>query len=494
MATVSADGCFYLWDLQSILLEPHKDFLLAEYFLEPHKDFRGGETGDVVAIRQLAAFATRQRASRNSDPLQRRRWEQKWHLADTAEALGKTYARLYDLYHVSGFEQADVLGESGGSGVKRELPDVLALHTKLELPAESAGTISSLAFDRTLQQISRDEQRDTAWLMQSREYGPGTDVSVRYGGSTLYATTSLGTLWAFPHPVKPSSQYQEYFLHAVRRKTTRTQGPTLVQMLCNENRLITAGLDGSIFLLSLASGAGRAATGGAGGGGGAAATQQLRRGADGGGEKDSRVHSPLVKNLPKTDEICLVEKQELVSYADQIATEGKNLLYWGCLWAWNSYSCGQNAAFQKKTPEKLEHKVKQIKVDRRCLVCEIPLQKCRFSLASNPEKLEHEVKQIKLDSLQKLDQQRYMYEARLESSKAVNDKTETEQLKERIALLEDIIQEREQEPARMVKALEAQHIAAQEQLESMYAAKLQMENDRYSIFYPKNFHEKCQLL
>lgn len=63
---------------------------------------------------------------------------------------------------------------------------------------------------------------------------------------------------------------------------------------------------------------------------------------------------------------------------------------------------------------------------------------------SNPEKLEHEVKQIKLDSLQKLDQQRYMYEARLESSKAVNDKTETEQLKERIALLEDIIQEREQ--------------------------------------------------
>lgn len=45
----------------------------------------------------------------------------------------------------------------------------------------------------------------------------------------------------------------------------------------------------------------------------------------------------------------------------------------------------------------------------------------------------------------------------------------------------------------MVKALEAQHIAAQEQLESMYAAKLQMENDRYSIFYPKNFHEKCQL-
>lgn len=121
-----------------------------------------------------------------------------------------------------------------------------------------------------------------------REYGPGTDVSVRYGGSTLYATTSLGTLWAFPHPVKPSSQYQEYFLHAVRRKTTRTQGPTLVQVLCNENRLITAGLDGSIFLLSLASGAGRAATGGAGGGGAAAAaTQQLGRGADGGGEKDS---------------------------------------------------------------------------------------------------------------------------------------------------------------------------------------------------------------
>lgn len=102
--------------------------------------------------------------------MNRRRWVcgVSFKSLNTKEALGKTYARLYDLYHVSGFEQADVLGESGGSGVKRELPDVLALHTKLELPAESAGTISSLAFDRTLQQISRDEQRDTAWLMQSR--------------------------------------------------------------------------------------------------------------------------------------------------------------------------------------------------------------------------------------------------------------------------------------------------------------------------------------
>lgn len=34
LATVSADGCFYLWDLLTYTR-------LAEYFLEPHKDFRG---------------------------------------------------------------------------------------------------------------------------------------------------------------------------------------------------------------------------------------------------------------------------------------------------------------------------------------------------------------------------------------------------------------------------------------------------------------------
>ncbi|CAD7953080.1 unnamed protein product [Amoebophrya sp. A120] len=427
MATVGIDGSFYVWDMSNY----HK---IAEYYLEPHKDCTDGncllteeDKKSMGARSQLLSLYENFHATIAFDgdvTTNRRRWvvALSFKTLNTKESLGKTYGRLYDLY-LTPIANSE-------SATNPELLANVELACKLELPDAAKESICSVTFDRKLLALSRDEQRDSAWLMASRDLDSLPNAAAKYGGTTLFATTTSGTLWSYPFPLSKSASYEEFFVHCVRRKNNRASGPTLCALLPGENRMVTTSLDGSIFLLSVQdqfevdktkstrssfsqqqqAAAASPAKAGKTPSSSSTSKKQLQSQKTSSPSKDSN----MAKKLPKGDEICLIEKQDLVKLEDQV------------------------------------------------------------------EKLNHEIKQIELDSMQKLDQQRYAYEARLESTKITSEKSEVEALKERIVLLEDIIQEREQEPVRMVKALEAQHIAAQEQLEGMYSAKLQMENDRYS--------------
>ena len=83
--------------------------------------------------------------------------------------------------------------------------------------------------------------------------------------------------------------------------------------------------------------------------------------------------------------------------------------------------------------------------------------------------LKNEIDLLRKAAEREVEEVRERYEERLaqEQSRKAAGNVETDQLRERIKRLEDTLREREQQPLRMVAALEAQHVEAADQLENL---------------------------
>ena len=84
----------------------------------------------------------------------------------------------------------------------------------------------------------------------------------------------------------------------------------------------------------------------------------------------------------------------------------------------------------------------------------------------------------------------YRYEEKFQYLKRYQATPEVELLKQRLENLEQVQHEKEQEPVRIIKALEAQHIQATDQLEHMYETQLLVENEKYSKLLSKMDKQK----
>ncbi|CAD7975643.1 unnamed protein product [Amoebophrya sp. A25] len=305
LATITVDGCFSVWSLTTFTR-------VAEYLCEPHKDSQDGNV-----LLNADDPATRAVQTRNIMSLYEQfaasiafdgditKGRHRWVVALNFKTVStkETVGKMFGRLY-------DLYLVPPRNAETQDLPNDLELHCKLELPDQVY--LTSLSFDRSLQSISRDDH-----------HHPVVPVADRYGGSTLYATTIRGSVWVYPHPISLDTDYEELQLHSTRRKTARAQGPTL-----SGKKMLTGSMDGSLFLV--------------------------------------QIGAPASK-LPRGDDVCLVEKQELQKFEDKI------------------------------------------------------------------DKLRHDLDSAKTESVQKLDQLKYAYEARLESNKLKSEKSEVEALKERIA-------------------------------------------------------------
>ncbi len=207
----------------------------------------------------------------------------------------------------------------------------------------------------------------------------------------MFAATAQGNVWVYPHPLD-SAEFEEHFIHGTKRKNVRAMGPTLALLLPDMSRMVTTSVDGAIFLASTSIANSGALKDG--------------KGADGASKSgNSSLGNPSLANLgakkePKPvveigqEEICLVEKQDLVDYEDSIVA------------------------------------------------------------------LKYDLDASHREHLKKLEQLKESYEEKLHYLKKAQGSSEVEMLRDRIGTLEEKLRDREQEPIRMIKALESQHVEA----------------------------------